>query len=349
VLAAAVIALVAFTACTRTSPKSATATPIQMYTAGPTLQQVRTSLGADSWWPGAPSFRVRPLDLELTPEDLRFSVNQHYLRLGSPDTFNVDYSVFTTSTAATRRMTTLSTNFGTSAQTTPKVGDQTIYYGEKLATTTALYDTLAFVRLGSLIMTVELKQASGFADINRLASISKSLLSRVQDVLANKVKPSPLAQTDDSLLPPPGTDITLLGAARLPIEASADLFHSAAPEAFAGTFTDFGLKDFLYGDYALDADFHMEVKAAVFNFGSVSEATTWLDTVFGAANIGQDGVVAGYNDVTREYNAYFIAGSHIAWLICSSTASTEAASRACETPLNRVIPAWHFTLIKVTS
>ena len=347
-LAVAVLAVVLVSACTRSSGSKATsASPIQIYTAGPTVQQIRTSLGNDMWWPGAPSFRVRPLDLESTPEDLRFSINQHYVHVGTPETFDVEYLMFTTNSAASTRMTNLQTRFGSNAQTSPKVGDQVIYYGEKLATSTALYDTLAFVRLGPMIMTIDLKQTSGFAEVNRLASIGKSLVSRVQDVLANKVQPSPLPSTDDSLLPPPGSDITLLGAARIPIQASADIFHAAAPEAFVSTFTDQGVQDFLYGDYALDADFHMEVKAAIFSFSSGSQASQWLYTVFGANNVGQDGVVAGYSDITKEYYAYFVAGSHIAWLTCASTSLTEAASRACETPLDREIPAWHFTLIKV--
>jgi len=41
-------------ACTRSSGSAGNATPLQVYTAGPSLTQVRSTLGSSTWWPGVP-------------------------------------------------------------------------------------------------------------------------------------------------------------------------------------------------------------------------------------------------------------------------------------------------------
>jgi len=68
---------------------------------------VRSTLGSSTWWPGAPSFGVRPLDLEQTPQNVRFTITQRFTHLGSAETFEVDYSAFDTVSSATTRMSNI--------------------------------------------------------------------------------------------------------------------------------------------------------------------------------------------------------------------------------------------------
>jgi hypothetical protein len=241
-------------------------------------------------------------------------------------------------------MANIQSALGSSTATSPKVGDQVIYYGVKEATSTALYDTVAFVRLGQIVATADLTQASGFASITLLSRIANLVVTGLKNVLAGKTRPSPLPSNDEALLPPPGTYLTLVGAARLPVEVVPVMLQSAAPESFAQTFHDLGVSDFIYGDYALNSDLHMEVRASVFNFATATDAGTWIDGVIGKANLNANGVVSQYLDPLKSYIAVFIAGSHIGILTCGSTAATEAASRACEVPLENLIGGWQASL-----
>jgi hypothetical protein len=344
IVVALVTAAIVLGACTRSSSNVGNATPLQVYTAGPSLTQVRTTLGSSMWWPGAPSFGVRPLDLEQTPQNVRFTVTQHFTHLGSAETFDVDYTAFDSVSSATTRMSNIQSALGSSVITTPKVGDQVIYYGVKEATSTALFDTVVFVRLGPIVATADLTQASGFASINLLSRIGNLVVTGLKNVLAGKTRPSPLPSDDEALLPPADTYLTLVGAAKLPVEVVPIMLQSAAPEALAQTFHALGVSDFVYGDYALNADLHMEVRASVFTFATATDAGAWIDGVIGKSNLDANGVASQYLDPLKQYIAIFIAGSHIGILTCGSTAVTEAASRACETPLTNLIGAWQTSL-----
>jgi hypothetical protein len=339
------VILVALTACTRGSSSANNATPLQVYTAGPTLNQVRSSLGGDQlWWPATPTFGVRPLDLELTPETVRFTITQRYIHLGTPESLEAQYIVYTNTSGASSEMTSITNNLGSNTVTGPKVGDQVVYTGQKLATTTALYDTAMIIRQGAILVSVDLKEVSGFADVKRLGKIGTTLISRLKDVLANKIRPTPPGHADDALLPPPGTDITLVGAARVPIEVSADMFGAASPEAFVGSFRSLGVSDFEFGDYALDADLHMEVRTATFAFQSGSDASSWVDQAIGLSSLNQNGQATTYVDATGKYYGFFLQGRFVGFMTCGSTAATEAAARACETPFIRVLDAWQANL-----
>jgi hypothetical protein len=339
------MAALALAACTRSSAGSAgSATPLQVYTAGPSLSDVRTTLGSSTWWPGPPSCGFRPLKREQTPQTVRFSITQHFIHLGSSETFEVGYVSFNTVALATTRMSNIQSQLGTSTVTSPKAGDQVFYYGVKEATTTALYDTVAFFRLGPIVATADLTQASGFASITLMSRIANLVVTDLKNVLAGKTRPSPLPSNDEGLLPPAGTDVTLVGAARLPVEVVPVMLQSAAPESFAQTFHGLGVSDFIYGDYALNADLHMEVRASVFTFATAADAGTWIDGVIGRSNLNASGVVSQYLDALKEYIAVFIAGSHVGILTCGSTASTEAASRSCETPFIDLIGGWQASL-----
>jgi hypothetical protein len=344
-LAAAAVLLVALTACTRGSSSQNNATPLQVYTAGPSINQIRGYLGGDElWWPATPTFGVRPLDLEFTPETVRFSITQRYIHLGTSESLIAQYVVYTNTSGATTEMSNITSSLGSNTVTGPKVGDQDLYTGQKLATATALYDTVMFIRQGAILVSLDLKEAAGFADVNRLGKIGTSLVSRLKDVLANKIQPSPPGQADDALLPPPGTDVTLLGAARVPIEVSADMFGAASPEAFVGSFRSLGVTDFEFGDYALDADLHMEVRTATFSFQTGSDASSWVDQAIGLSNLNQNGQATTYVDATGKYYGFFLQGRYVGFMTCGSTAETEAAARACETPFVRVLDAWQQNL-----
>lgn len=336
------LTLLAVAGCTRPNSTGAAgrATPIQVFTAGPTVSDIRTILGDDQWWPGTPSFGVRPLDLEMTPEDVRFTITQRYVRIGSGDTMSVQYGVYASVSTATTFVNNQQTALGTNVATTPKVGDQVLYTGQKLATATALYESDALVRVGQIVIAAAIKQGSGFVAVAELAKVAGKIVSRLKDVLANKVRPSPLASGDDNLLPAPGTDLTMIGVARLPIEVVADMLNAASPEQFTSAFTSLGVSDFLFGDYALNADLHMEVRTATITFSSAADAGAWIDAVVGKSNLDANGVFLNYLDALKQYILVFVTGDHVGLALCKSTLDTEAASRACEVPMERMVGPW---------
>ncbi len=334
------LAAVVLGACTRSSSLSGgNAKPADIYAAGPSVSDVRSLLGDSSWWPGVPQFGVRPLGLPNTSETVRFSITQHYIHVGTPEAFQASYVVYSSVSNATSFMSSLQTQLGTTP-TGPKAGDQVIYYGVRQSTKTSLYETVAFVRLGQLVITADLTRSSGFADINTMGRIANKLVSKVKDELAGKVKPSPTTSADANLLPPPGQDVTLVGTAHLPVEAAADMLGSSSPTDLADSLHKVGVNDFLYADYALDADLAMEVRAAAVTFSSKTDAAAWTDAFIGQSNLDANGVAAGYSDVRGEYYAFILAGSRVGILFCESTAQFEAASRACESPMSRVISSW---------
>jgi hypothetical protein len=106
------------------------------------------------------------------------------------------------------------------------------------------------------------------------------------------------------------------------------------------SFTSRGVKDFLYGDYALNADLNMEVRAVVFSFQSESDAAGWIDATIGKSTLDASGIASGYAASLGEYYAFILAGSHVGLLFCNSLSPEEAASRACETPLSDLIGSW---------
>jgi len=163
---------------------------------------------------------------------------------------------------------------------------------------------------------------------------------RPQHTLSSRPSPSP----DSTLLPPIGPDLTLLGTTQLPVEATAALLDSPSPEAVAKIFSDLGVQDFVYGDYALDSDTHMEVRSAAFTFSDAASATTWIDNLIGASSLDQTGAYFNFDNDTEQYVAAFTGGAHGVLLICKSSGNYEAASRACELPMSRVMGAWRAAL-----
>src|SRR6266849_2918692 len=140
--------------------------PADIYAAGPTVADVRTLFGDSNWWPGPPSFEVRPLDAAETPFTQRFSITQRFLHIGSAEEFDVRYTVYDKTSSATTRMTELHNAFGASP-TSPKVGDQVLYYG-LVSSGGAPYITRTYVRLGQIVTEVDWSRKDGIPTVTQL-------------------------------------------------------------------------------------------------------------------------------------------------------------------------------------
>jgi hypothetical protein len=342
VSAMALLAVVASACTLRPSSAGSNATPNDFYGANPTLADVRTLLGDTNWWPGPPSFGVRPLDSATMPFNEKFHVTTRFAHLGTAETLDIEYTLWDSTTSATTQMTNVQSAFGTSA-TGAKVGDQVLYYGSQTSGA-APYGTVTFVRVGQIVTTITLSLKDAFPSVSKLGKIATNVTSRLKDVLSGKVQVSPLAASDGLLLPPLGPDLTLLGSLVLPIEAVVVMLGFESPQALANILHTSGVDSIVFGDYALDSDTHMEVRAGVFNFAVSSDAVTWVDELRGSNNFDANGIATFYNDGSGEYFSLFTAGTKAAILVCRSTSDAEAASRACEAPLSRIGPAWLLSL-----
>ena len=337
----AVLAVVA-SACTRPSAAGSNARPLDLYGATPTLADVRSLLGDINWWPGPPSFGVRPLDAASMSFREKFHVITRFAHIGTAETLDIEYMLWDSTSSATTEMTNAQAAFGTSV-TGPKVGDQVLYYGSQTSGA-APFGTVTFVRVGQVVTTITLSLKDGFPTTAKLGKIASKVVARLKDVLAGKVHASPLPIGDAALLPPRGPDITLLGSLTLPIEAVVVMLGFASPEVLANVLHTTGVDNIVFGDYVLDNDTHMEVRAGLFNFATSQEATTWVDELRGGYTFDQNGIATFYDVGTGQYFSLFASGSKAAILVCRSTSSVEAASRSCESPLSRVGPAWQLNL-----
>ena len=329
-------------ACTKSSGSATNAQPIDLYAAEPSLADVRSMLGDSNWWPGPPSFGVRPLDAASMPLQQRFTIIQRFVHIGTAETFDVEFALWATTSAATTQMTNIQTAFGTSASG-PKVGDQALYYGSQLSGG-APYATETIVRIGQIVVALSWARKDGFPKVAQMGKNATKVVARVKDLIAGKVHGSALPTTDSALLPAAGLDLTTLGSARIPVEAALVMLDLPALEAMAQILHGGGVSDIVFADYALDTDTHMEVRAAVFKFQAARDATAWLDLLRGAYPLDQDGVASFYDGSHGDYQFLLASGTQVGLLICRSTSSVEAASRSCEAPVSRVASAWKLNL-----
>jgi hypothetical protein len=336
-LALLVLAAITVVSCTRLGSSSSNAQLADILAAGPTVSDVRSMLGDSNWWQGPPTFEVRPLNAETTPQTVRFGMTQEFIHIGTAEGFLVHYTVYRTTTAATTRMNDLQNVFGTAQATSPRVGDQVMYYGEA-GTTGAPYLARTFVRLGEIVVEITWARKDGVASLTQLGKNASKIVDALKKAIAAKTHHS-LQAVDQKVLPPPGLDITFLGAAPLPIEAYLVMANYAIPGPLAQTLHSVGVDTFVFGDYVLNTDTHMEVRAALMTFASAADATSWLSSYSGGQP-DQSGVVGSYVDAIGEYQYFFTSGVHGAMLVCRSTVSGEAASRACEQPLSRTVISW---------
>ncbi|HEX9560691.1 MAG TPA: hypothetical protein VGA76_05605 [Candidatus Dormibacteraeota bacterium] len=336
-LALLVLAAITVVSCTRLGSSSSNAQLADIVAAGPTVSDVRSMLGDSNWWQGPPTFEVRPLNAETTPRAVRFGMTQQFIHIGTAEGFLVHYTVYETTTAATTRMTNLPNQLGPAQATSPKVGDQVMYYGET-GPSGAPYLARTFVRLGEIIVEVTWARKDGVASLTQLGKNASKIVDGLKKAIAAKTHRS-LQVVDQKLLPPPELDITFLGAAPLPIEAFLVMGDYAIPGPLAKELHGHGVDTFVFGDYVLNGDTHMEVQAALMTFASHADATGWLGAYSGGQP-DQSGVVSSYLDAIGKYRYSFTSGVYGAMLVCRSTVPGEAASRACEQPLSRTVISW---------
>jgi hypothetical protein len=329
-------------ACTRAGSGATNAQPQDLYAAEPSVSDVRSLLGDTAWWPGPPSFAVRPLDSASMPVQQRFVITQRFVHIGTAETFDVEFALYNTTSAASTQMTNIQTAFGTSASG-PKVGDSVLYYGSQLSGG-APYVTETIVKVGQIVVDIGWARRDGYPKVADMGKNAIKVVSRVKDLIAGKVHGNVLALNDMALLPAPGLDMTLLGSARIPVEAALVMLDLPALEAVAQFVHGAGVSDIIFADYALNNDTHMEVRASVFQFQAAKDASAWLDLLRGATPLDQDGVASFYDAAHGEYQFMVAAGTQVGLLICRSTSAVEAASRSCEGPLSRVAPAWKLNL-----
>jgi hypothetical protein len=343
VLAAVALLSIVGSACTRGLPTaSVSAQPQDLFTAMPSVTDVRALLGDNTWWPGPPSFGVRPLDVASMPITEKFSVTQPFVHIGTAETLVVDFTLWNATSAATTHMTNVQSALGTSA-TGPKVGDQSLYYGSQLSGA-APYDTASIVRLGQIVATISWNLKGGFPKVAQLGQVASKVVSRLKDVVAGKLHGSELSVTDSALLPPAGLDVTLLGTASIPIEAAMVMLDPPSIDGLTQSLIGLGVGDVVFGDYVVNSDTHMEVRSSVFKFTTTKDAGDWLTIFRGTSPVDQEGIASFYDAPHGRYMFLFASGTRGAVLICQSTAASEAASRSCEAPVSRVVTAWRLSL-----
>jgi hypothetical protein len=348
--------VVAMAACRNPLPGSSsgsTARIIDVYAASPTSADAHTLLGGGNWWTDAPTFAQRPLNAATMSSQVQYQMIRRYGNIGTAEMWKVVYTEFASSSAASAVMTNIQNNAGPGVSG-PKVGDAALYYGQQLTQTSgtsqggAPYETLTIVRSGPFLIESTWDRKDSFPSVSQLGSIARALESRLKDAMSGKIRGEIISADDLGLLPPPNGVMTLLGAVRLPIEAVPLMLNAPAPTAVQSMFTDLSVNDFVFGDYALDEDTHMEVQAATFKFSNPADASSVFDTFRGGDTPDANGLVKSYNDSTGpgQYDVAFLQGSYMGLMICRSTAeaSNEAASRACETPIEVVSAAWAGTL-----
>jgi hypothetical protein len=331
------------------SSSSTQAKVMDLFAVSPTTADATALLGSGTWFTGAPTFEVRPLDDATFPTGVQYEVVRRYLSVGTAQLWRVRYIQYDSSTTATSVMTANQTSFGTSS-TGKKVGDQVVYVTKKVGNTTdqgAPYETLTLIRVGSVLVESIWLKNDGFPSSDKQGNLASKLASGVTNALAGKVHGTQVSTNDLATLPPPNPYITLLGAVKLPIEAVSVMLNVTAPTALVDALRTQGVNDFVFGDYVLDTDTHMEVLAASMAFPSANQASQVFNAFKGKESLDPNGVLTFYNDGAGQYEYFIQSGTHIGLLICKSTAeldAREAASRACETPLETVATAWPIAL-----
>ena len=342
----AMIAVLAAAACTTPFKTPPPAKLMDVYSGSPSPDDASSLLGGE-WWTAAPTFAARPLNDSNTVEQIQYTVIRRYVNIGTAETWVIRYTQLDKASSASTLMSNLENSLG-SGTGGKNVGDKALYYQDKLSATAdsttngAPYESVVIIRVGSLIIQSVWNRNSGFPSSDEVGKVASRLVSGVKAAVDGKVK-SAAASTDDvAQLPPANAFLTLLGAVELPIEALPLMLNASAPTKVVDLFKQEAVDDFVYGDYVLNTDTSMEVQAAVLTFNSASAAARMFDTFKGSASVDANGVLHYYLDLNGpgQYDYYIVSGRHFALLICRSTSPTEAASRACEQPLETVAAAW---------
>lgn len=338
------MAAVLLAACTHSAGTGANVSPQDVYATSLSLDNMQSLLGGGSWWMDAPSFQVRPLQIETLPQQIKFAVTNRYVNLGTSDEFNNDLEIWDTATDAGSHMTAVQNALGTSING-PRIGDQQLYYQESPGPGNPAYTALAFIRLGPAVDSLTWTSGTASPSLSRIGKVANQQVARLRSALGGKLRASPPPTNDLQLLPPVNQDITLLGMTRLPIETFPLMINVAAPEDMAKTLHGLGVNDFVFGDYALINDTQMEVRAAELDFSAATDASGLVDAFRGSPDTSTP-FFELYQDSSGpgQYYVMFAAKTHFGILICRNTAITIAAARSCENPLTRIANAWYGTL-----
>ena len=344
-IAFVVVAALLLASCAKLGTSATSVPPADVYAAFPALSDVRSLLGDINWWQGPPSFEVSPLDSATMPLNVRYSIAQQYIHLGTAEVWALRYTVYDKTSSATTRMTDLQNAFGTSP-TNPKVGDQVLYYGLG-GSGAAPYITRTFVRLGQIVVTIVWAQKDLSVTVQRLGKNADKAVAGLKTVLGSRAHHS-LPAVDQKSLPPPALNITYLGSAALPIETWVVMQNLAIPGTGLKLLQDAGVKDFAYGDYALNNDTHMEVRSSLLTFATPTAAADWA-SAWSPGTPDATGIASGYvpgggTPAAGEYHYLFISGVYGGELICKPSLDGEAASRECERPMESTAISWKLAL-----
>jgi hypothetical protein len=343
-IAGAVVLVIALTACTRSTGFNAR--PVDIYAGAPTQSDVRSLFNDPNWWQGPPSFDVLPLDSATMPFTQKYSVTQEFIHLGTSEQLFIRYTVYDSTSSATTEMTNI-TNAFPNNPTSPKVGDAVVYNVQQ-GSGGAPFITQTFVRLGQVLVAIQWSQKDTTKlSVQQLARTATLVINHLKNVQDGKVHAKPQA-VDAKQLPPPGLELTLLGAAILPAEAWVVMTGTAIPQTFFDLIKQAGITSITYGDYALNNDTHMEVQSAMLQFPSPDDALQWA-TTFAPGTPDQAGIASAYiptggTPAAGEYMYIFVAGQYGGMLICKPSVDGEAATRECESPMEATAVSWKFAL-----
>src|SRR4029077_11627428 len=116
---------------------------------------------------------------------------------------------------------------------------------------------------------------------------------------------------------------------RLPVESWVVMARSALPGTVVQLMQGIGVTDFVYGDYALNLDTHMEVQTALLKFATDADASSWAST-FAGATPDTSGIASAYLPVggtpaAGEYHYFFVQGVYGVMMVCKPSLDGEAA------------------------
>lgn len=330
------------------SGSASNATPAQLWSIFPSQADVRSTMGDSNWFEGPPSFEVDPLDAGMRQAAEKFSVSQSYEHLGSGEEIVARYTLFDKTSSATTRMTDYQTLYGQSISTSPKVGDQVLYY-DSFGSGGAPYTIRTFVRVGQVVLTLIWSKRDTNIKVSDLGRRAQLFANQLRNLGKSRVQAD---KVDPNFLPPAGLDITELGSAVLPLDSFVVMYGAALPGTTLGSLQGAGATSFAYGDYALNLDTHMEVQTAVLRFPTSSTASDFA-TVFSPSPADQNGIGSGYiptggTPAAGVYHYVFSAGPFGVMMICKPSIDGEAASRECEDPMEKTAIAWKDALGKVS-
>jgi hypothetical protein len=215
-----------------------------------------------------------------------------------------------------------------------------------VSSSAAPFETSTVIRVGAFVLEITWDRKDKFPTIGVLGKIGSKVVARLKDAIAGKLHGTPPAAPDIELLPPAGTDITMLASVKLPIEALPLMINQVAPAETVKPWKALLVESFLFGAYALNKDTRMEVQAGLFTLSTLKDASDVIDAISAGSKPLTDGLWGGYDDFSGpgQYQVWFRSGTHIGLLVCRSISDTEAASRACELPVVKVAGAWSVSL-----